>query len=192
MLNLVLEELDDPLYYVLDDIASIMHLETPNHSVFRSAIMNANYKVSYSHCNKNSVKTNAPNEVVWDILKEWSKIKPIKEKWLTPDYKVYHILNNGLPPASTDSAKEGDTKEPQKPKYDFTVRPDSMPQSKKSKMLRFQEPPPFWGPKARPKKRTASTEDNQQVETINESKKQLKQQQQQQQQQQMESEATSQ
>lgn len=166
MLNLVLEEIDDPLYYVLDDISSIMHLETPNHNVFRSAIMNANYKVSYSHCNKNSVKTNAPNEVIWDILREWSKVKPIKEKWLTPEHKVYHILNN--------RKDEEQGEEQKKPKYDFTVRPDSMPQSKKSKMLRFQEPPPFWGPKARPKKRTCSTEDNQQVETINESKKQLK------------------
>ena len=35
MLNLVAEELPDPFYYVLDDISSVMHCETPNHSVFR-------------------------------------------------------------------------------------------------------------------------------------------------------------
>lgn len=35
MLSLASEELDNPLYYVLDDICSVMHLETPNHSSIR-------------------------------------------------------------------------------------------------------------------------------------------------------------
>ena len=48
-----------------------MHCETPNHNVFRSALMNANYEVSYSHCSKNSIKTNAPSEIIWDLLREW-------------------------------------------------------------------------------------------------------------------------
>ena len=94
MLNLVAEELENPFYYVLDDISSIMHCETPNHGIFRSAIINANYNVSYSHCNKNSIKTDAPTEFVFSILKKWIEMKPIKEKWLTPEYKVFHILKN--------------------------------------------------------------------------------------------------
>ncbi len=40
MLNLVAEELPDPFYYVLDDISSVMHCETPNHSVFRYNFLN--------------------------------------------------------------------------------------------------------------------------------------------------------
>lgn len=92
MLNLAYEELDNPLYYVMDDICSIMHCETPNHNVFRSAILNANYQVSYSHCSKNSLKTNAPNEVIWDILKRWIELKPVKEKWFGPEYRLANIL----------------------------------------------------------------------------------------------------
>jgi hypothetical protein len=33
MLNLAMEEIDQPLYYVLDDISSVMHSETPNHNL---------------------------------------------------------------------------------------------------------------------------------------------------------------
>jgi tRNA (guanine26-N2/guanine27-N2)-dimethyltransferase len=105
MLNLALEELDDPLYYVLDDISSVMHCESPNHNVFRSAILNAGYQVSYSHCSKNSIKTNAPTKFIWDLLKRWIETKPIKEKWLVSEYRVFHIL-----------------KTPAEHQVDFTVR----------------------------------------------------------------------
>lgn len=39
MLSLASEELDNPMYYVLDDICSTMHVETPNHNVIRYAII---------------------------------------------------------------------------------------------------------------------------------------------------------
>jgi tRNA (guanine26-N2/guanine27-N2)-dimethyltransferase len=67
MLNVAVEELDDPFYHVLDQISSVMHCETPNHKVIRSAIQNSGYNVSYSHCNKNSIKTNAPYYVIIEI-----------------------------------------------------------------------------------------------------------------------------
>ena len=33
--------------------------------LFRSALLNAGYEVSLSHAAPNSVKTDAPNEVLW-------------------------------------------------------------------------------------------------------------------------------
>jgi hypothetical protein len=42
------------------------------------------------------MKTDAPNEFVWDILKTWIKTKPIKEKWLTKEFKVYNIINKPI------------------------------------------------------------------------------------------------
>ena len=35
MLNVVFEELDEPLYYVLDEISSVMRSETPSTNLFR-------------------------------------------------------------------------------------------------------------------------------------------------------------
>ena len=43
--------------------------------VFRSALLNAGYKVTFSHANKVSIKTDAPNEVIWDIVRAWEKVK---------------------------------------------------------------------------------------------------------------------
>ena len=37
----------------------------------RSAIMDRGYKVSLSHANANAVKTDAPHNVVWDIMRNW-------------------------------------------------------------------------------------------------------------------------
>lgn len=74
VLNVVLEELDTPLYYVLDRLMSIVRCDTPAMVKFRSALLNAGYKVSYSHANKVSIKTDAPNEVVWDIVRAWEKV----------------------------------------------------------------------------------------------------------------------
>lgn len=105
MLNLAIEEISSPLYYVLDQLCAAMHCESPTHVAFRSALLNAGYKVSYSHANQNSIKTDAPNEVVWDILKEWVKEKPINKKWMTQDFKVVEILKKEV-----------------KNKIDFTVR----------------------------------------------------------------------
>jgi len=70
-----------------------------------SALLNAGYKVSYSHANQNSIKTDAPTEVVWDVLREWVKQKPINEKWLKSEFKVVEILKREI-----------------KSKIDFTIR----------------------------------------------------------------------
>jgi tRNA (guanine26-N2/guanine27-N2)-dimethyltransferase len=102
MLNLALEELNDPFYFVLDDISSVMHCETPNHKVVRSAIINSNYSVSYSHCNKNSIKTNAPYYFIWNVLKKWIEMKPVKEKWFGSEYRLANIIRNVIPVDNID------------------------------------------------------------------------------------------
>lgn len=96
MLKMANEELEEPFYYVLDEICSVMHCCTPKHEVLRSAILNANYQISYSHCNKNSIKTNAPSHVIWDLLRCWVKKNPISEKWLKPGDKAWQILQKPI------------------------------------------------------------------------------------------------
>lgn len=41
---------------------------------FRSALLNAGYKVSFSHANKTSIKTNASNDIIWDVVRAWEKV----------------------------------------------------------------------------------------------------------------------
>ena len=36
-----------------------------------SALANGGYDISSSHCNKQAVKTNAPPEFMWDVMRAW-------------------------------------------------------------------------------------------------------------------------
>uniref|UniRef100_A0A8D9F0Z2 tRNA (guanine(26)-N(2))-dimethyltransferase n=1 Tax=Cacopsylla melanoneura TaxID=428564 RepID=A0A8D9F0Z2_9HEMI len=128
MLAVILEELKDiPLYYTLTNLCSVLHCEVIPMQDFRSALLHAKYKVSLSHCAKNSFKTNAPMSVVWDILRCWVKLHPIAEKRLE-DTTVRNLLSK--PPAF---------------EANFAYHPESISDS--AGLLRYQQnPAPYWGP----------------------------------------------
>ncbi|KOB74413.1 putative tRNA (Guanine-N2-)-methyltransferase [Operophtera brumata] len=60
VLSMITEEVDVPLYYTVEQLVGTVHVESMKMNLLRSAIMNAGFKVSYSHAWKNSVKTDAP------------------------------------------------------------------------------------------------------------------------------------
>ncbi|XP_023294462.2 probable tRNA (guanine(26)-N(2))-dimethyltransferase [Lucilia cuprina] len=135
MLTVVQEELDDvPLYYTLDKLCCVLKLEIVPILKFRSALLNAGYKVSFSHAYKNSIKTNAPASVLWDILRCWNKRHPVKEERMIDGTPIKAIL-------SKDCTQE----------YSFdTIHPDANPKSRKQALSRFQaNPTAHWGPGTR-------------------------------------------
>jgi len=90
------EELTDtPLHYCLHAMAGTLKITPPTLALFRSAIINAGYKVSGVHCNQLAVKTNAPSSVLWDIMRCWEKEHPAQE-----DFK------NGRSPGASILKKE--------------------------------------------------------------------------------------
>ncbi|KAL7834152.1 hypothetical protein AOLI_G00291120 [Acnodon oligacanthus] len=136
VLSMVTEELQDvPLYYVLDQLSSTVHCNTPSMLQFRSALLHAGYKVSFSHACKNAVKTDAPAGVLWDIMRCWEKSNPVKRERLSETSPALRIL-------STEPTLQAS----------FDIRDDANPQSRKRHLTRFQENPQAnWGPKARAK-----------------------------------------
>uniref|UniRef100_A0AAR2JA82 tRNA (guanine(26)-N(2))-dimethyltransferase n=1 Tax=Pygocentrus nattereri TaxID=42514 RepID=A0AAR2JA82_PYGNA len=136
VLSMVTEELQDvPLYYVLDQLSSTVHCNTPSMLQFRSALLHAGYRVSFSHACKNAVKTDAPAGVLWDVMRCWEKSNPVKRERLSETSPALRIL-------STEPTLQAS----------FDVRDDANPQSRKRHLTRFQENPQAnWGPKARAK-----------------------------------------
>ena len=133
VLNVIYEELDVPLYYQLDRLMSIVKCTVLPMVKFRSAILNAGWKVSLSHANKNSVKTDAPNHVIWSIVKAWEKENPTKKEKLDKNAAALAILNSES--AITVS---------------FEKHPHAVPKSQSKKLLRFQlNPSAHWGPGTR-------------------------------------------
>jgi tRNA (guanine26-N2/guanine27-N2)-dimethyltransferase len=127
LLTSVSEEIDTPLYHTLPDLCRSLHVNSPPLKQIKAAIFNAGYQVSGYHKEPNAIKTNAPNEVVWDIMRTWAKENPPMK---TPA--------EGSPAAKILS---------QEPviKVDFTI-PQSMQGN--SKVSRFpQNPEKHWGPK---------------------------------------------
>jgi tRNA (guanine26-N2/guanine27-N2)-dimethyltransferase len=102
----------------------------PRAEQLRSAIINAGFRVSGSHANPLALKTDAPPKVVWDIIRCWVKLHPIKPP--APGSYPAAILS-----------KEVETE------ADFRKAAGAVPESVKAGVKRFVQNPAFWGPKAR-------------------------------------------
>ncbi|XP_043940667.1 tRNA (guanine(26)-N(2))-dimethyltransferase [Protopterus annectens] len=136
MLSMITEELPDaPLYYSVDHLSSTIRCNMPSLLQIRSAILHSGYRVSLSHACQTAIKTDAPSSVIWDIMRCWEKMKPVKREKLSESSPAYHILG----------------KEPVL-RACFDIRADANPKSRIRHMKRFQENPEAnWGPKARAK-----------------------------------------
>ncbi|KAG5865910.1 hypothetical protein JTB14_011379 [Gonioctena quinquepunctata] len=134
VVSMISEELVDvPLYYTLERLSGTIHVEMPPMMVVRSAILNAGFRVSFTHMNRTSIKTDAPTKVLWDIMRCWAKLHPVSKKRLIEGVPASKIL-------SIEAEKE----------YSFEEHPDANPASRKMGIVRFQENPlPYWGPGSR-------------------------------------------
>jgi tRNA (guanine26-N2/guanine27-N2)-dimethyltransferase len=65
------ELLDVPLYLSLHSLCATLKCTSPPASLFRYAIVNAGYRISGSHASCLGLKTDAPMDVVWDIMRCW-------------------------------------------------------------------------------------------------------------------------
>lgn len=135
MLSVTQEELHDiPLYYTIDKLCCVLKLEMIPQLKMRSAILHEGYRVSLSHACKNSLKTDAPMSVLWDILRFWSKSHPVAESRFQDGSPLKAIL----------------TKEPSKEYNILELHPKANPQSRKEALRRFPEnPAAHWGPGTR-------------------------------------------
>lgn len=90
--------------------------------------MGAGYRVSSSHCAPNSVKTDAPQSVVWDVIRTWVQTHPVSEKRLKD------------PIAKTILSKLPTTE------INFDKKYNTVPKSLQGLVRYQQNPAPYWGP----------------------------------------------
>lgn len=135
VLTVIKEELIDiPLYYAVDKLCGVLKLEVVPILKFRSALLHAGYKVSFSHACKSSIKTNAPPSVLWDILRCWQKLHPVKAERLENDPVIKAILS----------------KEPAAEYNLLEIHPDANPVSRRCQLSRYpNNPTAHWGPGTR-------------------------------------------
>ncbi|PKA57074.1 putative tRNA (guanine(26)-N(2))-dimethyltransferase 2 [Apostasia shenzhenica] len=79
VLTSISEELHDvPLFLSLHSLCATLKCTSPSAVVFRSAVVNAGYRISGTHVNPLGLKTDATMDVIWDIMRCWIKIHPVK------------------------------------------------------------------------------------------------------------------
>lgn len=121
---------DSPLYLALHDVCRTLKCSSPRAEIFKSALLNAGYRVSGTHCNPLGIKTDAPWSVIWDIMRCWIQDHPVKPN---PGSYAEKILS----------------KEPEL-KANFSRAVQAMRRDKKgkNKVARFPpNPEANWGPK---------------------------------------------
>ncbi|PQM40081.1 putative tRNA (guanine(26)-N(2))-dimethyltransferase 2 [Prunus yedoensis var. nudiflora] len=91
VLTTISEELPDvPLFLSLHNLCATLKCTSPSAVIFRSAVINAGYRISGTHVNPLGLKSDAPMDVIWDIMRCWVKNHPVKPQ--PPDQSGTVIL----------------------------------------------------------------------------------------------------
>ncbi|KAJ7974284.1 tRNA (guanine(26)-N(2))-dimethyltransferase [Quillaja saponaria] len=81
VLTTISEELPDvPLFLSLHNLCATLKCTSPSAVIFRSAVINAGYRISGTHVNPLGLKSDAPMDVIWDIMRCWVKNHPVKSQ----------------------------------------------------------------------------------------------------------------
>lgn len=73
-----------PFYFNLSYLSKILRTSTMPIDAFRGALRHLGYRSTRSHAKPNSIRTDAPWSVLWEIMREWVRQKaPIKPGALT-------------------------------------------------------------------------------------------------------------
>ena len=134
------ELLDVPLFYSLSGLASVVHCNSPSLLAFNSALLNAGYRVSGTHCKSGMIKTDAPSQVIWDAIRAWVKDNPVKMEKYSETSPTYKILS-----------------QPSKTEISFEKHPNANPPSRKVRLLRYESHEGMdWGPRSKKRKTAAN------------------------------------
>lgn len=134
-----IKEIDTLFYYDYPSLFSVARATTPRLVEIHSAILNAGYRVSSTHCRDRGFKTDAPAAFLWDMVRAWVKRTEeetgIKKKDLPVGAPGFKIL-------AAESTHE----------ISFEQHADSNPGSRKDGLVRFADHKGMnWGPKTRAK-----------------------------------------
>lgn len=71
LLNTCLQEIEAPLYYSTDSLCGIVRASCPSRALYVTVLSRLGYECSLTHCKPGMLKTTAPPEVIWDIIRTW-------------------------------------------------------------------------------------------------------------------------
>ncbi|GAB4826487.1 hypothetical protein Ancab_033382 [Ancistrocladus abbreviatus] len=149
VLTTISEELPDaPLFLSLHNLCATLKCTSPSAVNFRSAVLNAGYRISGTHVNPLGMKSDAPMNVIWDIMRCWVRASP-PNRFLVQS-QPFAVKNHPVKAQPLD--QPGSlilSKEPEL-QANFTRAVASLSKAQAKKVARFlPNPERHWGPKLR-------------------------------------------
>ncbi|RPB17038.1 TRM-domain-containing protein [Morchella conica CCBAS932] len=142
-----------PFFFATTRLAKTLHCIAPPLAAFRGALKGLGYEVSRSHCKPTSIKTNAPWNVIWEVMRRWVEKKPVKIEAFGDKHAAYKILRLGRVEGDEGTEEEKKLKELEVV-FDEKLGAD---EDKASGLVRYQvNPTAHWGPMAKAKKEDMS------------------------------------
>ena len=164
-----------PFFFIPSALCKVVKCSAPGDNLVRGALRHAGYKAARSHCQRGSIKTDAPWSFIWDMKREYVRQKsPIKDgavKEGQPGWKILQQMRDsegdenaveedsqhavdGAPDGVTET--NGTSKPPEKstdPKKSKIVFDEKLGKDKPGKRLvRYQmNPRENWGPMTKAK-----------------------------------------
>lgn len=74
-----------PFFFSLNVLAKVLRTSTVPYDAFCGALRHLGYRTTRSHTKPNTIRTDAPWTIIWEVMREWVRQKsPIKEGALKP------------------------------------------------------------------------------------------------------------
>ncbi|CRK15073.1 hypothetical protein BN1708_011342, partial [Verticillium longisporum] len=82
-----------PFFIMPSKLAGFINAQQVPDNMFRGALKHLGYRVTRSHCRPGSIKTDAPWDTIWFIMREWVRQKaPVKTERIRPTMPAYRLL----------------------------------------------------------------------------------------------------
>ncbi|CAD6447661.1 2f44ac25-7603-4cb4-9f58-b4e4d99f4ad8 [Sclerotinia trifoliorum] len=148
-----------PFFFIPSMLAKVIHCVTPHENALRGALRHLGYRVTRSHTKGGSIKTDAPWDVIWEIMREWARQKcPPKEGAIKKNTAGWYIIGLDKTDTSTQQsnikdapseveAEEKDTSPAAKKKLEIVFDERLGMEKDTKKIVRYQvNPRENWGP----------------------------------------------
>ncbi|CCF56838.1 hypothetical protein KAFR_0B05430 [Kazachstania africana CBS 2517] len=152
MLTLALNEVaDSPFYFSPNHVSSILKLQVPQMKKVIAGLGSLGFQCSLTHAQPSSIKTNAPWEAIWYVMRQCDSEKDVSRmNPNTAGYKILSTMSSWLPSPS-DEIKSSVFFDSSKLSFEENEQSGNVEKLRKLKIVRYQEnPTKNWGPKARP------------------------------------------
>lgn len=96
-----------PFFINPSTLARTLHCSRPSDAALRGALIGLGYRATRSHTEAGSIRTDAPWNVIWEIMREWIRQKhPIKEGAITKGMAGWEIMQKDRSRKRLNDAKQ--------------------------------------------------------------------------------------